>query len=81
MRTVDEYLKRWDFTPQKPTKRTKEQNSHAVDRWLRMDYPKIARMAKKEKAEVYWGDETGVQNEENRVCGYELEGKTPTRSV
>jgi hypothetical protein len=26
-------------------------------------------MAKKEKAEIYWGDETGIQNEANRIRG------------
>ena len=70
VRTVGEYLKRWGFTPQKPVKRAKEQNPEAVERWLKVEYPKVAAMAKKEKAEIYWGDETGVQNEANRVRGY-----------
>jgi transposase len=81
VRTIGEYLKRWGFTPQKPVKRAKEQNSHAVDRWLKTDYPKIVRIAKKEKAEIYWGDETGVQNEANRVRGYGPKGKTPILTV
>ena len=51
-----------------------EQNSKAVKRWLTHEYPKIARAAKKEKAEIYWGDETGVQNEANRVRGYGQKG-------
>jgi len=81
VRTVGEYLKRWGFTPQKPIKRAKEQNSEAVARWLKVSYPKIAAMAKKEKAEIYWGDETGVQNEANRVRGYGPRGKTPLLRV
>lgn len=81
VRTVGEYLKRWGFTPQKPIKRAREQNSAAVSRWLETDYPKIAAMAKKEKAQVYWGDETGVQNEANRVSGYGPKGKTPVLRV
>ncbi len=81
IRTVGEYLKRWGFTPQKPIKRAKEQNSHAVDRWLETDYPKIVRRAKEEKAEIYWGDETGVQNEANRVRGYGPKGITPVLKV
>jgi transposase len=76
-RTVGEYLKRWGFTPQKPIKRAKEQN----DRWLKTDYPKIVRRAKKEKAEIYWGDETGVQNEANRVRRYGPKGITPVLKV
>jgi transposase len=81
IRTVGEYLKRWGFTPQKPIKRAKEQNSHAIAQWLKHEYPRIARSAKKEKAEVYWGDETGVQNEANRVRGYGPKGVTPVLTV
>ena len=81
IRTVGEYLKRWGFTPQKPIKRAKEQNSRAVEQWLKNEYPKITRTAKKEKAEIYWGDETGVQNEANRVRGYGPKGITPILKV
>lgn len=80
-RTVGEYLRRWGFTPQKPIKRAKEQNPAAVEQWLENEYPHVARTAKKEKAEVYWGDETGVQNEENRVRGYGPKGVTPVLKV
>ena len=81
VRTVGLYLKRWGFTPQKPVKRAQEQNSDAVERWLKTEYPKIATMAKKEKAEIYWGDETGVQNEANRIRGYGPKGRTPVLRV
>jgi transposase len=81
VRTVGEYLRRWGFTPQKPVKRAREQNPEAVTRWLKMEYPKVTAMAKKEKAEIYWGDETGVQNEANRVRGYGPKGKTPVLRV
>ena len=81
IRTVGEYLKRWGFTPQKPIKRAKEQNPAAVEQWLKNEYPKIARTAKKERAEIYWGDETGVQNEANRVRGYGPKGMTPVLRV
>ena len=71
------YLSRWGFTPQKPIKKAREQNSKAVERWLTTEYPKIVAKAKQEKAEVYWGDETGIQNEANRMRGYAPSGKTP----
>ena len=60
IRTVGEYLRRWGFTPQKPVKRAYEQNPNAVQQWLDEEYPAIHARAKKEKAEIYWGDETGV---------------------
>jgi transposase len=81
IRTVGEYLKRWGFTPQKPIKRAKEQNNRAVEHWLKNAYPKIAQAAKKEKAEIYWGDETGVQNGANRVRGYGPKGVTPVLRI
>ncbi len=62
IRTVGEYLKRWGFTPQKPLKRAYEQNPKAVKKWLDEQYPSIAGRARKEKAEIHWGDETGLLN-------------------
>jgi transposase len=77
IRTVGEYLKRWGFTPQKPVKRAYEQSSQAVKKWLDTDYPIIASRAKEEKAEIHWGDETGIQTGANRVRGFAPRGETP----
>lgn len=77
IRTVGEYLKRWGFTPQKPVKRAYEQSSQAVKKWLEEDYPVISSRAKQEKAEIHWGDETGVQTGANRVRGFAPKGETP----
>jgi len=77
VRTVGEYLKRWGFTPQKPVKRAYEQNPKAVNRWLEDDYPEIKARAKKEKAEIYWGDETGMRNDSQHERGYAPKGQTP----
>jgi transposase len=75
IRTVGEYLSRWGFTPQKPVKRSREQNPKVVEEWLKTHYPKIASQAKKEKAEIYWGDETGIQNGANLERGYAPGGR------
>jgi transposase len=77
IRTVGEYLKRWGFTPQKPVKRAYEQNPQAINRWLEARYPAIAVQAKKEKAEIYWGDETGIQTDAYRVRGFAPKGNDP----
>lgn len=81
IRTVGEYLSRWGFTPQKPVKKAREQKPEAVDTWLKETYPEIAKRAKKEKAEIYWGDETGIQNEANRARGYSPRGTSPVIRV
>ena len=77
IRTVGLYLERWGLTPQRPSRRAYERDDAAVERWLRVEYPKIARMAKKYRAEICWGDETGVRSDESRHRGYALRGKTP----
>ncbi len=75
IRTVGEYLKRWGFTVGKPVKRAYEQNPEEVNRWLEDEYPAIAERARKEKAEIYWGDETGLQMTAHRERGFAPRGK------
>lgn len=77
IRTVGEYLKRWGFTPQKPLKRAYEQQPEKVQAWLKDDYPAIAERAKKEGAEIHWGDETGVRSDCQHGRSYAPAGKTP----
>ncbi|QZT39079.1 IS630 family transposase [Halosquirtibacter xylanolyticus] len=77
--TTGDYLRRWGFTPQKLKKRAYEQNSVAVQKWLDEDYPSIARKAKAENAEIYWGDETGVKNNCNHGRSYSLKGRTAVK--
>lgn len=77
IRTVGEYLKRWGMTPQKPQKRAYEQRAPEVKRWLDQEYPEIQAQAKREDAEIYWGDETGLRNDCQHERGYALKGQTP----
>lgn len=77
IRTVGDYLKRWDMTPQKPVRKAYEQSPKAVQQWLDQDYPEIKAMAKRENAEIYWGDETGMRNDSQHERGYAPKGKTP----
>ena len=77
LRTITDYLKRWGFTPQKPTKRAYEQNPKLVAQWHETVYPQIQARAKKDKAEIHWGDETGIQNDAYHARGFAPKGKTP----
>jgi len=76
IRTVGEYLKRWGFTPQKPLRRAYKQNPKAVKEWLNDQYPTIAQRAKKEKAEIHWGDETGLCNDSYHGRSFAPRGQT-----
>ena len=41
--TVGRYLNGWGMSPQKPVRRANESNQAAIGRWLRTEYPAIAR--------------------------------------
>jgi transposase len=75
--TVRLYLQRWGMTPQKPLARAKERSPAAVAAWLARDYPAIARRAKAAKAVIYWGDETGISNQDQTGRSYAPRGRTP----
>ena len=74
---MGDYLKRWGFTPQKPVKRAYEQDPKKIAQWLETDYPAIEARARKEKAEIHLGDETGIQNTAYTEKGSSPKGKAP----
>ena len=75
--TTAVYLARWGFTSQRPKKRAYERDDAAVKRWLKVEYPRISRQAKLERAEICWGDETGLRSDQVRHRGYAPVGMTP----
>jgi transposase len=75
--TLSVYTDRWGYTPQRPIIYNRKQNPKEVQEWLEVTYPKIKERAKKENAEIYWGDEVGIQNQCNYEVGYAPKGKTP----
>jgi transposase len=86
--TMGDYLRKWNFTPQKPKKRAYEQCPKKVQKWLDEEYlycvrstryPTIKKQAKEEDAVIYWGDETGVKNQCNHGRSYAPKGKTPVK--
>ena len=77
IRTIGDYLKRWNYTPQRPLKRAYEQQPRKVQEWLDTSYPEIEQRAKAEDAEIHWGDETGLRSDSHYGRGYSPKGKTP----
>jgi len=75
--TVGRYLANWGLTPQKPLRRAYEQNPAAVKRWLKKEYPAIRSAAKREKAEIHWGDEMGMRSDHQAGRSYARRGRTP----
>ena len=75
--TVQLCLQRWGMTPQKPLARARERSPTAVAAWLETAYPAIAKRAKAEGAAIYWGDETGISNQDQIGRSYAPRGQTP----
>lgn len=74
---VGNYLRRWGYTCQRPKLTASEQRPEQVKQWLEEEYPAIRAQAKAEDAEIWWGDETAVQNCPHQLRGFSPRGKTP----
>jgi transposase len=75
--TMGNYLRKWNFTPQKPIRKAFEQKAEKVREWIEVEYPEIAKRAKEEGATIFWCDETKVTNEVHNGRSYAPKGKTP----
>ena len=74
---VQAYLRRWGMTPQKPLIRARQRRPAAIQAWPERDYPAIARRARAAKAVIYWGDETGLSNQDQVGRSWAPRGQTP----
>ncbi|MGH7183044.1 MAG: IS630 family transposase [Nitrospiraceae bacterium] len=75
--TVGRYLRAWGLSPQKPVRRAYERNDAAIARWLKQEYPALARQARRDKAAIYWGDEMGLRSDHVTGTSYAPVGRTP----
>lgn len=75
--TLGYYLERWGFSVQRPVKRAYKQDKAKIDEWLNEKFPGICKSAEEENAEIFFGDETNIQNTMNYLRGYAPRGKTP----
>ena len=58
-------------------RRAYERNDAAIAAWLAEQYPLIAKQAKREKAQIYWGDEMGLRSDHVSGKSYAPAGQTP----
>ena len=75
--TLGYYLQRWGFSVQRPVKRAYKQDQEKIDKWLNEEFPGITERANAENAEIFFGDETNIQNTCNYMRGYAPKGQTP----
>lgn len=80
-RTVGQYLRRWGYTPKKPSRHGRDQDPDEVVQWLEETYPAIEVQAFDEGAEILWTDEVGVAADHHPGSGYARRGERATMDV
>jgi len=75
--SVGRLLKKLGLSCQKPLMRAFQQDPVIVQEWLEKEYPGIKRLAKKEKAEIYFEDEAGIRSDYHRGTTWGIKGETP----
>lgn len=75
--TVGNILKRFGITSQKPRFKAYEQDQDKVDQWFQETWPEIQREAKRNKAQVFFGDEANIRTDYHRGSTWGVKGETP----
>lgn len=79
--SVGAMLARLGLTAQKPLQHAYQRDPVAVERWQRETYPALVRQAKREKAEIYFWDESGFRADAVQGRTWGVKGQTPVVSV
>ena len=79
--SVGALLARQGLTPQKPLQRAYQRDPEAITRWQRETYPSIARQAKRDKADIYFWDESGFRADTVHGKTWAAKGQTPVVAV
>jgi transposase len=74
---IGELLAKLGLTPQKPLQRAYQRDAEAIEKWQREIYPAIAKQARKQKAEVFFWDESGFRADTVHGKTWGVRGQTP----
>lgn len=75
--SVGRLLAQLGLTCQRPLFRAYEQNPTLVQQWRQRDYPGIQALAKREGAEIFFGDEAGLRSDYHSGTTWGVRGQTP----
>ena len=75
--SVGRLLAQLGVTCQKPLHQAIERDASLVRRWLKKDYPQIKALAKKEGAEIYFGDAAHIRSDHHAGSTWGARGETP----
>ena len=69
------------LSPQKPLWRAYQRDPKRVEAWVKKEYPKIRALARKLKADIFFGDEAGIRSDFHSGRTWAIRGKTPIVST
>jgi transposase len=75
--SVGRLLKKLGLSPQRPQRRAYQQDELLVVKWMAEDLPAIKKLARKEGAEIFFGDEASVRSDYHFGTTWAPRGKTP----
>lgn len=75
--SISRLLRQLGLTPQKPLFKAYQQNKERVEKWLKEEYPRIKRLAKKVGAKIFFADEAGVRSDFHAGTTWAMKGRTP----
>lgn len=75
--SVGRLLAQLGLSCQKPLWRAYQQDGSRVEQWLKREYPRIRALAKREKAQIFFEDESGVRSDFHAGSTWAVRGRTP----
>ena len=75
--SVGRLLAQLGLSCQRPLFRAYQKDRSLVERWLKEEYPKIRARAKRENAEIFFEDESGVRSDFHSGTTWAPKGQTP----
>ena len=75
--SVSRLLNQLGLSAQRPLWRAYQQDPEKVQQWLNDQFPKIKALAKRNKADIFFGDEAGVRSDYHSGTTWAKRGQTP----
>jgi transposase len=75
--SVGRLLRKLGLSPQKPLYRAYQRDEEKVKAWKEKAYPEIRKLAKKENATIYFGDEASIRSDHHYGTTWSPVGQTP----
>jgi len=75
--SIGRLLAQLGLTCQRPLVKALQQNPSLVEAWIKKEYPRIRAQAKREGAEIFFEDESGVRSDFHSGTTWGLKGQTP----